>query len=64
MVRNEFGADAAGAVVQQLGKPVGNGASGAEPTSVQLAFFSAAGASIGHHEARTVGADLHAVARP
>lgn len=58
----EFGADVAGAVVEQLGKPVVEGAARAEPPGVQLAFGAAAGAGIRVGEPRAGGADRGAVA--
>lgn len=42
--RDQRGADPAGAVVQELGEPIGEGAAGAEPAAVQLVLEAAAGA--------------------
>ena len=45
--RDELGADPAGAVVQDLGEPVGEGAASAEPAAVQFVLEAAACAGEG-----------------
>ncbi|WP_438309569.1 hypothetical protein ACSHWO_00610 [Streptomyces sp. HUAS TT3] len=60
----ERGPDAAGAVVEEFTKSVGEGAAGAEPAAVQLALPLATGAAVGHHEARAVRADQSPVVGP
>jgi hypothetical protein len=55
--RREFRADFAGFVGEKLTQPVAEGATGAQPAAVQLAFRSAAAAPKRHTESRAVRAD-------
>jgi hypothetical protein len=58
---DQVGADASRAVIEEACEPVGQSAAGAEPTSVQLTFLTAAGAGVGRAKARALDADRGAV---
>jgi hypothetical protein len=62
--RNQFGVDAASAVIEKPGDSVGKSAADAKPMTETAALLSAARACIGGLEASATGADLSTIGGP